>query len=208
MISDTVGVTNRFTLNENYRNTNQITRFCNENFHMKVSLTGVDGHSVKEMARVRLESTLANLKITEERVALILPRSVKKKDNYLDEEQLPSSIKEIMGPDVGNGRIAVVYVDEVKGVEFDRVFVVPNGMTQNERYIAFTRALSDLIVVYDESLDPVEQSRENKKTADNTPRTIGSNAAQSRRIEALLSINSKLSALPSQNDPRSIRLIF
>ena len=175
LISDTVGVTNRFTLNENYRNTNQITRFCNENFHMKVSLTGVDGHSVKEMARVRLESTLANLKITEERVALILPRSVKKKDNYLDEEQLPSSIKEIMGPDVGNGRIAVVYVDEVKGVEFDRVFVVPNGMTQNERYIAFTRALSDLIVVYDESLDPVEQSRENKKTADNTPRTIGSN---------------------------------
>ena len=169
LISGTVGAANRFTLNENYRNTNQITRFCNENFHMSVSLTGVDGHSVKEMSRERLESALANLKIAEERVALILPRSVKKKDKYIDEEQLPTSIKEIMGSDVGNGRITVVYVDEVKGVEFDRVYVVPNGMTQNEKYIAFTRALSELFVVYDDSLnqavqEPLEShiSNENK----------------------------------------------
>ena len=175
LISDIVGAANRFTLNENYRNTNQITRFCNENFHMNVSLTGVDGHSVKEMTRVRLENTLANLKITEERVALILPRSVKKKEKYIDEEQLPASIKEIMGSNVGNGRIAVVYVDEVKGVEFDRVFVVPNSMTPNERYIAFTRALSDLIVVYDESLDPVKRSHENTKDAVNTPIATGNN---------------------------------
>lgn len=175
LVSDIVGTANRFTLNENYRNTNQITRFCNESFHMNVSLTGVDGHSVKEMARVRLESTLANLKITEERIALILPRSVKKKEKYIDEEQLPSSVKEIMGTEVGNGRIAVVYVDEVKGVEFDRVFVVPNSMTQNERYIAFTRALSDLIIVYDESLDQEEQKPEEKKAADKTTLTDGKN---------------------------------
>ena len=45
-----------------------------------------------------------------------------------------------------------MYVDEVKGVEFDRVFVVPDGMNKNEQYIAYTRALTDLIIVKDDSL--------------------------------------------------------
>lgn len=145
----------RFSLNENYRNTNQITQFCNDSFEMNVSLTGVDGHSVKEISRTRLESTLADLRVDEERIAVILPR-VAKKDKYIDKEQLPDNIKDIINEkDIGNGQIAVAYVDEVKGVEFDTVFVVPNGMTKNEKYIAFTRALSDLTVVYDEDLDPV-----------------------------------------------------
>ena len=40
-----------FYLNENYRNTNQITRYCNENFDMKVKTTGVDGCAVREIPR-------------------------------------------------------------------------------------------------------------------------------------------------------------
>lgn len=146
----------KFSLNENYRNTNQITQYCNDTFDMNVSLTGVDGHSVKEIARVKLESTLAKIKNSEERIAVILPRSVKKED-YIDKDQLPPAVKEMMGDTVDNGKIAVVYVDEVKGVEFDRIFVVPNSMSKNERYIAFTRALTELTVVYDESLNPVVQ---------------------------------------------------
>ncbi|SDL37472.1 O-acetyl-ADP-ribose deacetylase (regulator of RNase III), contains Macro domain [Sarcina sp. DSM 11001] len=154
LIGKTIESAKHFALNENYRNTNQITQFCNETFKMSVSLTGVDGHSVKEIARVKLESVLANIKATDERIAVILPRTVKKKE-YIDKDQIPPVIQEILGDTIANGTIAVVYVDEVKGVEFDRVFVVPNSMTDNERYIAFTRALSELTVVYDESLDPV-----------------------------------------------------
>lgn len=152
LVDGTIEEPEKFFLNENYRNTNQITQFCNDTFGMQVSLTGVDGHSVKEITRLRLESMLANLKVSDERVAVILPRTVKKAD-YLDKEQLPMSLQAIMGDTVENGRIAVVYVDEVKGVEFDRIFVVPNSMTKNEQYIAFTRALSELTVVYDDSLD-------------------------------------------------------
>lgn len=140
-----------FYLNENYRNTNQITQFCNDTFGMQVWLTGVDGHKVKEIRRSRLEQSIAELKNCEERVAVILPRIVKKKE-YIDQEQLPLSIREIMGDEIGNGKIAVVYVDEVKGVEFDRVFVVSDGMDKNEKYIAYTRALSDLTIVKDEAL--------------------------------------------------------
>lgn len=155
LIDNTVSNAVKFTLNENYRNTNQITQFCNDSFKMQVSLTGVDGHSVKEISRTKLENTLSNLKVNEERIAVILPRAAKK-DGYIDKEQLPDSIKPIINEkEIGNGQIAVVYVDEVKGVEFDTVFVVPNGMTKNEKYIAFTRALSDLTIVYDEDLDSV-----------------------------------------------------
>ena len=45
-----------------------------------------------------------------------------------------------------------MYVDEVKGIEFDKVYVIPNNMSRNEKYIAYTRALSELIVVIDESV--------------------------------------------------------
>lgn len=47
---------------------------------------------------------------------------------------------------------SVMYVDEVKGIEFDKVFVVSAAMHRNEKYIAYTRALSELIVVVDEKL--------------------------------------------------------
>jgi ATP-dependent exoDNAse (exonuclease V) alpha subunit len=41
----------------------------------------------------------------------------------------------------------------VKGIEFDKVFVIPNGMSRNEKYIAYTRALTELTIVIDEELE-------------------------------------------------------
>ena len=167
MIDSTVTAAKRFNLNENYRNTNQITKYCNDTFQMQVSQTGVDGYSVKEIARIKLERTVANLKNTEERIAIILPRAAGKKNKYIDMEQLPSSVQERIDSEVGNGKIAVVYVDEVKGVEFDRVFVVPNSMSKNEKYIAYTRALSELTVVYDERLTPKETPVQTENSSSN-----------------------------------------
>ena len=43
-------------------------------------------------------------------------------------------------------------MDEVKGIEFDKVFVIPNKMSKNEKYIAYTRALSELVIVVDENI--------------------------------------------------------
>lgn len=42
-----------------------------------------------------------------------------------------------------------MYIDEVKEIEFDTVFVVSTKMTRNEKYIAYTRALSKLVIVVD-----------------------------------------------------------
>jgi DNA helicase IV len=43
----------------------------------------------------------------------------------------------------------MMYVDEVKGIEFDTVFVGSAKMTRTEKYIAYTRALSKLVIVVD-----------------------------------------------------------
>ena len=151
-----------FSLNENFRNTNQITQFCNNTFKMNVLLTGVDGHKVNEIIRNKLESTLAGLCIENDRIAILLPRQVKKKE-YIDLEQLPMPLRELISDQIGNGCISVSYVDEIKGIEFDKVYVIPNGMTTNEKYIAYTRALSELTVVFDEELEERIREREEEK---------------------------------------------
>ena len=140
-----------YSLNENYRNTNQITRFCNSSFDMKVTQTGVDGVNVREIPRKELESELAALNITSERIAILVPRGVQK-SKYLKMDLLPSSITRIIGDKMDNGFIALMYVDEVKGIEFDKAYVVGNKMSRNEKYIAYTRALSELILVVDDQV--------------------------------------------------------
>lgn len=141
----------QYVLNENYRNTNQITRFCNDNFGLKTLQTGVDGPKVREIPRRDLEKELAGLVVTTERVAILLPRIVQKM-KYLDMDILPDNIREIIGETMDNGFISIMYVDEVKGIEFDKVLVVSAKMRRNEKYIAYTRALSELIIVVDESV--------------------------------------------------------
>ena len=146
-------------LNENYRNTNQITRFCNVSFGMDIMQTGVDGAKVREIPRRELEKELSELSIGNERVAILIPRSVHR-SQYLVKEVIPENIRKLIGDKIGNGLIAIMYVDEVKGIEFDKVFVVVNKMTKNEKYIAYTRALSELIVVVDEEIveqEPVDE---------------------------------------------------
>lgn len=89
--------------------------------------------------------------LTTERIAILLQRTVQKM-KYLDMDILPENIRNMIGETMDNGFISVMYVDEVKGIEFDKVFVVSAAMHRNEKYIAYTRALSELIVVVDEKL--------------------------------------------------------
>lgn len=151
-----------FYLNENYRNTNQITRYCNENFDMKVKTTGVDGCAVREIPRRGLEKELSGLSLNNDKVAILLPRKVKNKNNYVEKDILPDEIKKAMGDQIDNGRIAVMYVDEVKGIEFDKVFVVSYRMLPNEKYIAYTRALSELVIVVDENIPDISDTESEK----------------------------------------------
>lgn len=140
----------QFTLNENYRNTNQITRFCNSSFDMNVLLTGVDGKAVREIPRNELEKELADLDIGREKIAILIPRDIKK-EKFIRQEFLPVRIANLIGDRIDNGYISLMYVEEVKGIEFDKAYVLTNGMARNEKYIAYTRALSELVLVVAEA---------------------------------------------------------
>lgn len=41
----------------------------------------------------------------------------------------------------------VLTVRQAKGLEYDTVFVYDDGMNKNEKYIAYTRALSELYII-------------------------------------------------------------
>ena len=141
----------QYTLNENYRNTNQITRFCNDNFDMDMLQTGVDGAKVREITNKEFFEELSDIHIINERVAILIPRNIQK-SRFLNDLFIDTNVKAVIGEDIGNGKIALMYVDEVKGIEFDKVFVIPNHMERNEKYIAYTRALSELIVVVNDNI--------------------------------------------------------
>ena len=125
----------KFILNENYRNTNQITHFCNESFGMSVMQTGVDGVRVREITETEFEDELHDINSDDNRIAVLLPRDIPK----------AKYSKFISKTD--NKEVSIMYVDEVKGIEFDKAYVLPTHMERNEKYIAYTRALSELVVV-------------------------------------------------------------
>ena len=62
---------------------------------------------------------------------------------------LSGEVRDIIGSTIENGYISMMYVDEVKGIEFDTVFVGSAKMTRTEKYIAYTRALGKLVIVVD-----------------------------------------------------------
>jgi len=135
-----------YLLNENYRNTNQITQYCNEVFNYDMTLTGVEGSPVRNITFDEMVSELAEIYDSEERTAVILPRTMSKqrvtRARKLDKQKERLSVK------FDVNKISIMYVDEIKGIEFDRVYVVDHDMEKNERYIAFTRALDNLTIVH------------------------------------------------------------
>ena len=94
MLDDVLDSPSRYYLYENYRNTNQITQYCNDKFSMKMRLTGVDGKKVREIERREFESKLSEIRINDQRIGIILPRTINKEE-YIVKEMLPDSVSEL-----------------------------------------------------------------------------------------------------------------
>ncbi|WP_027430179.1 helicase domain-containing protein [Lachnospira multipara] len=141
---------NMFVLNENYRNTNQITKFCNKNFDMSVQQTGVDGAVVSELNLKRLKDTIKAMSCDDFRIAIIVSRKLDK--NYVFSKKDLKELNRISEESTGKGIISFMTVEQVKGIEFDKVFVLPTKMSKNEKYIAYTRAQSELVILVDDEV--------------------------------------------------------
>ena len=139
---------NIYVLNENYRNTLQITDFCNKEFGAEVYPIGVSGEDVVESDMTAAVKWILDIKKTNPdfRVAIIHRHGLK-----AIQECLRSLLAEedVSWYSVDDKKLSVLSVETAKGLEFEAVVAVVDQMSNNEKYISYTRALDRLAVVRD-----------------------------------------------------------
>ena len=140
-----------FVLNENYRNTLQITEYCNDKFGAEIYPIGIKGEPVREMDLEQAMVWIAGIKKANGnyRAAVIMAS----KSIYMDNEAIHAAVNknfsnaEVSWHTVNDAKVSVLTVEEAKGLEFEAVVALRAGMEINEEYIAYTRALDHLCIV-------------------------------------------------------------
>lgn len=120
------------TLYENFRNPNQIVEYCNKEFSFTMEKVGVDMDPVAVYPD--LEGLYKDYEITSD-IPIIVKDEYTRKDLTVHIKRL-----KIKAPDIYT-------VKEVKGLEYSEVIIIDKNMTDNERYIAYTRALKKLFII-------------------------------------------------------------
>ena len=127
-----------YTLEQNYRNTNQIVEFVSSELGIAMQPIGFDGPPVSKIsargvgAFFRDKAGLKALIAAEEE----LEGYRRKSYNILSETGRISKKK-----------VNLMTVYESKGLEFTCVAVAEKGLSPHEKYIAYTRALKELAVI-------------------------------------------------------------
>lgn len=121
--------TERYSLNENYRNAREITEFVNAALGMNVTSLGLEGGRVERISEDMLPEKLAEGE-EDDRVAVIYPSG---------DTELGKRLLSLVPPD------RLYTVVQCKGMEYERVYAV-GKMTRSEKYIAYTRALDRLFI--------------------------------------------------------------
>ncbi len=127
-----------YELNQNYRNTNQIVSFVADSLGLDMQSIGYDGPEVIKLSPRGISGFFKNKKGLK---AVICAAS--EKENYLRKTYNDVHAK----GKVSRSKINIMSVYESKGLEFTSVVVVTKGMTESEKYIAYTRALKELAVI-------------------------------------------------------------
>lgn len=127
-----------YTLTQNYRNTNQIVDFVSERLHLNMQPIGYDGPEVLKIAQRGINGFFKDKKGLK---ALICSETAKEK--YLKKSYNDVSVK----GKISRSKINIISVYESKGLEFTSVVVAEEGMSDSEKYIAYTRALNELAVI-------------------------------------------------------------
>ena len=122
----------QFDLNDNFRNTDQIVEYCNKKVKTNMNAVGVSMEQVSEY--VSLDDLLKKRTASENLIIIV-------KDEYAYDD-LAEYLKE-----KETNNVLLYTVKTVKGLEFKEVCVIDEIMTENEKYISYTRALMKLNIV-------------------------------------------------------------
>jgi DNA helicase IV len=127
-----------YTLNQNYRNTNQIVEYVSKTLNLDMQSIAFDGEEVVKITTRGLSGFFKNKKGLRAIICTEAKKAELMRKSYNDLGQKGK---------VSRSKINIMSVYESKGLEFSSVAVVTDGMSDAEKYIAFTRALKELAVI-------------------------------------------------------------
>ncbi len=127
-----------YTLNLNYRNTNQIVSVVRDKLNVQMQAIGLAGEEVSYITPRQISSFLA------EKVGLRAVITSEK--NIAAFSKKSYNLVRETGK-ISKSKINLLTVFESKGLEFTAVAVADEDMSENEKYIAYTRALKRLAIV-------------------------------------------------------------
>ena len=130
---------NEYGLDVNYRNTNEIVEYVSGVLEVDMKPIGLHGERVEKLKMRQMNAFFR------EKQGL---RAVIAKEEYLPLFE-KRGYRLLGAGELSRSKINVMSVYESKGLEFSSVAVYDKGMTENEKYIAYTRALRDLAVIED-----------------------------------------------------------
>lgn len=122
-----------YELTENFRNTNQIVDFCNQQLPIRMQSVGVDMDDVTRYEDLEV-ACCKNSSIRSGSVFIV-------KDEYAE-----ADLTQLLQSSGITDR-SIYTIKAVKGLEFREVIVFDRGMSANEKYIAYTRALAHLTII-------------------------------------------------------------
>lgn len=152
-------------MQENYRNARQITEFCNKHFNLKMRAINLDGIGVHELrSEEEFETAFTGVFQKPQNVGLscIIVKSKEEADTLMAKSgTYVTRIHNMTGELVELQRTKwnLMTIEQAKGLEFETVFAVTGRMSENEKYIAYTRALDELYV-YDKKVELIEITKE------------------------------------------------
>ncbi|MDE7163286.1 MAG: UvrD-helicase domain-containing protein [Clostridia bacterium] len=126
------------TLDLNYRNTNQIVYFVSQNLNVSMQAIGLGGEDVVTVSNRGIASFLADKQG--------LRAVITSEEKLYDYAKKTYNIVRESGK-ISKSKINLLTVYESKGLEFTAVAVADGDMTDNEKYIAYTRALKELALI-------------------------------------------------------------
>ena len=128
----------QFDLNLNYRNTNKIVEYVSENLNIDMQAIGTEGSEIKQISSRSVTGYLSDNKGLS---AVIC--SDKNLEKYMRKSY---NVVRNTGR-ISKSKINIMTVYESKGLEFTSVAVADADLTENEKYIAYTRALKNLAII-------------------------------------------------------------
>lgn len=160
-----------YEMKENYRNSSQVTEYCNKVFTMDMIAINTPGKGVHE---IKDEKSFKDILIAQlldtgrAGIAAILVGDDKEAKYLLDtfaeynQKFHDMTVEEFS---IHRTRWNIMNIDDAKGLEFSSVIVLSGRMSKNEKYIAYTRALDELFV-YSIVIDIDDYRGKNKRNAD------------------------------------------